>query len=199
MDNPAPDWLDVSRETLAKLNHFSDQARRWNAAINLVSKSSIEVIWQRHVLDSAQLFDLGHPEDTWLDIGSGGGFPGIVLAIMGAQKMVLVESDQRKAAFLREMVRQLSLSVVVHAKRIDQLGPLKAKTVSARALASLTELLAHATPHLAQDGVAVFPKGRNCDAEIDAALEKWRFDVEKRPSKTDENAAVLVMRNIETR
>lgn len=195
MNNLVPDWLDVSRETFTRLEQFTAQALRWNAAINLVSKSTVPMIWQRHIWDSAQLFALGNPAETWLDIGSGGGFPGIVLAIMGAQKMVLVESDQRKAAFLREMARQFSLPVVVHAKRIDQIGPLNAKTVSARALASLTDLLAHATPHLAQDGVAVFPKGRGFDAEIEAAQTKWRFDVETYPSKTDENAAVLVIKN----
>ncbi|MDZ7905442.1 MAG: 16S rRNA (guanine(527)-N(7))-methyltransferase RsmG [Cypionkella sp.] len=199
MDRDVPDWLDVSRETLDKLTHYTAEALRWNGAINLVSKSSIDHIWQRHVWDSAQLFSYGDANSPWADIGSGGGFPGIVMAIMGAQQVTLVESDQRKAAFLREIARQLSLPVTVLARRVDQIQPLTAKTLTARALAALTELLAHAKPHLDADGAAIFPKGRASDVEIIEAQAKWRFDVEKHPSKTVSDATVLVIRNIQRR
>jgi len=95
---PIPDWLDVSRETLAALVAFTEEVCRWNPAINLVSKNSLPDIWQRHLLDSAQLYALadGGP---WLDMGSGGGFPGLVMGIMGAENLVLIESDQRKSTF----------------------------------------------------------------------------------------------------
>ena len=124
----------------------------------------MDQIWQRHILDSAQMYPLGDSQGKWLDMGSGGGFPGIVMAIMGAQDMVLVESDKRKATFLQQMTRQMALPATVLPKRMDDLPPQGANTVSARALASLTQLLDHATPHLAQGGRAVFPKGRAADA-----------------------------------
>ncbi len=196
MDKQVPDWLNVSRETVEKLNHYAAEVLRWNPAINLVSKASAGEIWQRHILDSAQIFDLADSEGLWVDIGSGGGFPGIVMAIMGAKHMTLVESDQRKAAFLREISRQLSLSVTVLAKRIDALDPLTAKTVSARALASLTDLLAHAKPHLTTRGRAIFPKGRGVEDEIEQARRFWAFDATKTPSRTDPEATILVIENI---
>ena len=199
MDRPIPDWLNVSRETIEKLDHYVAEVLRWNPAINLVSKSSVAEIWQRHVLDSAQLFPLADSQGKWADLGAGGGFPGIVVAIMGAAKMVLVESDQRKATFLRQMARQLSLHVDVCAKRIDAIEPLAAETVSARALASLTDLLGHVTPHLAPNGRALFPKGRGFEEELRLAQADWAFDVTKIPSRTDPEAAILLIENIRRR
>jgi 16S rRNA (guanine527-N7)-methyltransferase len=199
MDRHIPDWLDVSRETIEKLDQYVAEVLRWNPAINLVSKSSVADIWQRHVLDSAQLFTLADSQGKWADLGAGGGFPGIVIAIMGAPQMVLVESDQRKATFLREIARQLSLPVTVIAKRIDAIEPLAAETVSARALASLTDLLAHVTPHLALSGRAIFPKGQAFEEELTRAQADWAFDATKIPSRTDPEAAVLILENIRRR
>lgn len=196
MERDIPDWLNVSRETIEKLDHFAAEVLRWNPAINLVSKPSAADIWQRHILDSAQLFALGNSQARWVDLGSGGGFPGIVMAIMGAAQMVLVESDQRKAAFLRQISQQLSLPVTVLSKRIDMLEPLAAETVSARALASLTELLAHAKPHLTTAGRAIFPKGRGHQEELQQAQKTWAFDCTTVPSLTDSEAAILVLENI---
>jgi 16S rRNA (guanine527-N7)-methyltransferase len=199
MDRDIPNWLDVSRETLDKLDHFASEVLRWTPAINLISKSSMDQIWQRHILDSAQMYLLGDSRAKWVDMGSGGGFPGIVMAIMGAQDMVLVESDKRKATFLQQMARLLALPVTVLAKRMDDLPPQGANTVSARALASLTQLLGHATPHLNNGGRAVFPKGRGADAELIEAQQTWAFDCTKMPSKTDPQAAILVLENIRRR
>ncbi len=199
MDRHIPDWLDVSRETIEKLGYYVAEVLRWNATINLVSKSSVAEIWQRHVLDSAQLFPLAESQGKWVDLGAGAGFPGIVIAIMGARQMVLVESDQRKATFLREIVRQLSLPVIVFAKRIDAIESLAAETVSARALASLTDLLGHVTPHLALGGRAIFPKGRGFEEELKLAQADWTFDATKIPSRTDPEAAVLIIENIRRR
>jgi 16S rRNA (guanine527-N7)-methyltransferase len=199
MQREVPDWLDVSRETIEKLDHFASETLRWTPAINLISKASMDQIWQRHILDSAQLFPLGDLAAKWVDMGSGGGFPGIVMAIMGAQDMVLIESDKRKATFLQQVARHLSLQVTVISQRVDNLPPQGANTVSARALASLTQLLGHATPHLTPAGRAVFPKGRGADVELAAAQEKWQFDYSAIPSKTDPDAAILVIENIRRR
>jgi 16S rRNA (guanine527-N7)-methyltransferase len=200
MMNPhIPSWLNVSRETIDKLDHYATEVLRWNHAINLVSKTSVAGIWQRHILDSAQLFSLAESSGKWADLGAGGGFPGLVLAIMGAPHMVLVESDQRKATFLREISRQLSLTTTVLAKRIDAVEPLAAETVSARALASLTDLLGHVTPHLAANGRAVFPKGRGFEEELKLAQTEWAFEVTKIPSRTDPEAAILMIEHIRRR
>lgn len=199
MEPQIPSWLNVSRETIEKLDHYAAEVLRWNSAINLVSKTSVAGIWQRHILDSAQLFSLTESSGKWADLGAGGGFPGIVLAIMGAPHMVLVESDQRKATFLREISRQLSLTATVLSKRIDAIEPLAAETVSARALASLTDLLGHVTPHLAPSGRAIFPKGRGFEEELLRAQAHWAFDATKIPSRTDPEAAILMIENIRRR
>jgi 16S rRNA (guanine527-N7)-methyltransferase len=198
MEFDAPDWLNVSRETQDKLIAYCHQIERWNKTINLVSKSSVPLIWQRHVLDSAQIYPMGQ-DGLWLDIGSGGGLPGIVMAIMGAPDVILVESDQRKATFLRETVRILGLNCRVMNSRIESLPPIGAKTLSARALAPLTDLLIYAKLHLSPGGVAVFQKGRTAQDEVAEALMSWRFDCQINPSRTDPESAILVLQNIEKR
>lgn len=140
--------LDVSRETSEKLSHFVALVEKWNKAVNLIGRSTVDSIWTRHVLDSAQLrTHLASQPRLWLDLGSGSGFPGIVVAIMAAyespeSRFVLVESDQRKATFLRTACRELKLSASVLAARIESLPPQKADVISARALAALPDLCA---------------------------------------------------------
>jgi 16S rRNA (guanine527-N7)-methyltransferase len=192
---PLPDWLNVSRETHEKLIAYCHQIERWNRSINLVSKSSVDQIWQRHLLDSAQIYRFGATDGLWLDIGSGGGLPGIVMSILGAD-IVLVESDQRKATFLRETARVLGLSLRVLNDRVESISPMGAKTLSARALAPLTTLLEYATYHLQDSGVAVFSKGKTAQSEIDEARKTWRFDCDMKESLTDPLAAVLVIKHI---
>lgn len=200
MDIQVPNWLNVSRETLQTLQAFADEVARWNGAINLVSKASLADLWQRHIWDSAQLYDLGAGQGgVWLDMGSGGGFPGIVMAIMGAQGVVLAEVDQRKATFLREVSRKLALDTRVISARLDEIPPCHAQTITARALAPLTDLLAHASKHLSPTGRAIFPKGRGFQAEIDAALKDWAFSYTSVPSKTDAEAAIIIVHNIAKR
>jgi 16S rRNA (guanine527-N7)-methyltransferase len=194
---PLPDWLNVSRETSETLVAYCQQILRWNPAINLIAKSTVDQIWHRHILDSAQIFPLGLAEEPWLDIGSGAGLPGLVVAILGAKNVVLVESDARKATFLRETARVLGITVRVECKRVESLAPMGAKTLSARALASLVDLLPHAHAHLSQDGTALFQKGRAASDEITAARASWRFDCAQIISKTDPEASVLVLRNIQ--
>jgi len=188
----------VSRETLDRLKAYHALLCRWNPAINLVAPASLAAAWDRHFLDSAQIFDLILSRDagTWVDLGSGGGFPGLVAAILAAEDrpetaFTLVESDQRKAAFLRNAVRETGLSVKVLADRIESVPPLNADILSARALAPLGDLLTHAERHLAPRGVAIFPKGARWSEELDRTLENWRFAYEKHPSTTDPDAVVL--------
>jgi 16S rRNA (guanine527-N7)-methyltransferase len=194
--------LNVSRETIAALQSFEALVQRWNPAINLVSKSSLSQLWPRHILDSAQIFTFCPPKaQSWGDLGSGGGFPGIVVAILAKELMpglrvTLVESDARKATFLRQAVQALGLPTVVQSQRIESTEPLRADILSARALASLPDLLGFADRHLAPGGTAIFPKGERFPEEIADARKTWAFDVDTRPSLSEAKAAILVIRNI---
>tara|TARA_Y100000815_G_scaffold145213_1_gene131482 strand:+ start:2108 stop:2725 length:618 start_codon:yes stop_codon:yes gene_type:complete len=191
--------LNVSRETLDRLTAYVALLKKWNPAINLVAKSTLENAWSRHIADSAQIFDLA-PQGArhWVDLGSGGGFPGAVAAILAAERapemrITLVESDQRKATFLRTVARELDVPMTILARRIEDVPPLAADVVSARALASLSVLLGYAARHLAPGGVAIFLKGANHTAEIQEALASWRFDVQKTASRTAPDAVILTI------
>ena len=187
---------DVSRETMERLRIYADLLERWTKRINLVSPTTLPVLWQRHFLDSAQLLPFA-TRDLWVDVGSGGGFPGAIVAIMSVETPVfLVESDQRKATFLRTVARETGVDFKVHSKRIEALEPLQADRLSARALASLTTLLGMAEAHLAPDGRAILLKGASAQDEINQALEHWSFDCETYPSETDADAVILSIGNI---
>lgn len=192
--------LNVSRETLDKLNRFSELVRRWNPKINLVSKTSLEDLWERHIIDSAQIFSLVETEGHWLDLGSGGGFPGIVVAILNQEKerfkVTLVESDQRKCAFLRTAIRELELSATVENERIELLQYQQADVLSARALSDLTSLLGFCEMHLDPLGVALFPKGKSWKEEDEAARHLWSYECDAIQSKTDPDAAILKIKEI---
>lgn len=194
--------LDVSRETIERLGHFSALLEKWNPKINLVSKSTLQDGWQRHFVDSAQLFALCDVEaGTWLDIGSGGGFPGLVISAISKElkpdlNIVLVESDQRKCAFLRTVVRELDLTCQVRSERIELLAPAEAAVISARALADLTTLLSYASRHAVQDSICLFPKGRTWEKEVNEARDSWSFSMEKFKSETDNDAVVLKIKEI---
>ncbi|WP_414707621.1 16S rRNA (guanine(527)-N(7))-methyltransferase RsmG [Rhodovulum sp.] len=189
---------DVSRETSDRLDRLAALLRKWNPAINLVSRATLDVLESRHIGDSAQLFShLPNGARRWTDLGSGGGFPGLVIAILAAEgapdlAVDLIESDQRKAVFLRTAAQELGLdNVTVFASRIETVPSRQADVVSARALAPLSQLLDFADRHLAQGGIALFPKGARHDEELDEALASWRFDVQKIPSTTDPQAVIL--------
>lgn len=189
--------FDVSRETFERLEALVALLEKWNRKINLISKSTTLDIWNRHIEDSAQIMKYA-PEscDHWLDLGSGGGLPGLVIAIIGAEhdrikKVTMVESDGRKCAFLTEASRQLALPVEVINQRIEAISPQDADVVSARALADLSILLGFCYPHVGERSKLLFPKGANHLAEIQRARESWRFQLEVHPSMTDPSAAVL--------
>lgn len=197
-----PAWLGVSRETQERLKALLGRVARWNGAINLVAPASLQNGWERHVLDSAQLFDLAPvTSGLWADLGSGGGFPGLVLAALAAEKapaltFVLVESDGRKAAFLDQAARDLALAVKVCRERAELLPGLRADVVTARAFAPLEHLCGHAARHLREGGAAIFPKGARHEAETAEAWRNWRFEQQIVPSRTDSKGAILVLRNI---
>ena len=175
---------------------------KWSPRINLVSKASLADIWARHFEDSAVLcLDPFNPGAHWVDLGAGGGFPGLVVAVILRDKgllteVTLVESDLRKAIFLREAARQLGLVINVRNERAEKIAPLSASVVSARALASLSGLCALAEKHLAPGGICLFPKGERFSEEIEAAAKSWRFDLEARENLDHKGSALLVLRNL---
>ena len=192
----------VGATSVARIEQFIELVLKWNSAINLVGRSTALQIWERHVLDSVQIFKCAAPDQrVWLDLGSGGGFPGIVIAILADEffphlRVHLVESDKRKAVFLSESGRQLGLKLTVHANRIQDLAPQQADVVSARALAPLDDLCAYAMPHLNTNGMCAFPKGASAQEEIETARKKWSFDIDQVPSITDSRASVLFLKDL---
>jgi len=194
--------LDVSRETLERLKLYESLLRKWNPAINLVSRTTIDAIWTRHFQDSAQVYALApRPFGAWADLGSGGGFPGMVAAILAqgdglAAPFTLVESDLRKAAFLSTVARECGVAVRILAERAETLPSLAADVLSARAMAPLEQLIALAARHLRPGGLALFPKGARHGDELRAAQEKWQFSWQTTASTTDPDAVIYRIKGI---
>ncbi|MEJ6393305.1 16S rRNA (guanine(527)-N(7))-methyltransferase RsmG [Gymnodinialimonas sp. 2305UL16-5] len=192
---------DVSRETSERLDIYQALLLKWQRTINLVAPKTLDVIWSRHFLDSAQLWDIaGNVSGSWLDLGSGGGFPGLVIAAIAAEKspdltVTLVESDIRKCGFLRETARAMGIKVNILSRRIDQIPQQNAQVVSARALSQLDQLVAYATPHLAQGAIMLFPKGATYQDELETLDPDWQTKVDVVPSQTDPSAVILRFHN----
>ena len=180
----------VSRETLARLARHLELLGRWQKRINLVGPATLADPWRRHVLDSAQLAPFIPPGRRIADIGSGAGFPGLVLAILRGGPVDLIESDARKAAFLHEAVRATGAPARVHNARAESLA-LTADVVTARACAPLDRLLELALPLLAPGGRCVFPKGARAGEELDAARARWRMTARRHPSLSAPDGAIL--------
>lgn len=201
-DRPIPEWLSVSRETQERLQTYYKLVCKWNTAINLVSAASLQDGWHRHILDSAQLLAIsGCDRGLWLDVGSGAGFPGLVVSIMAGEALpflhvTLVESDRRKAIFLSEAIRQLGLNADVYAGRLESIKDANATVVSARAFAPLDKLLAVAARHISEDGVSLFMKGQTYQTEMKVAADNWRYDCDVIPSKTDANSVILKVKKV---
>lgn len=192
----------VSRETSDRLDLFAGLLVKWQRTINLISPATLPQIWSRHILDSAQVLDHA-PQDarTWADLGSGGGFPGLVCAAIAQEtrpdlRINLVEADLRKAAFLRESVRQMGLTVGVFSRRIEDMPTQSADVVSARALAPLATLCGYAHRHLRPGGVALFQKGARHAEELETARQGWQMEVTTVPSITDAEAVLFRIENL---
>jgi len=187
---------DVSRETLEAFERYLALLEKWQAKINLVSASSLDDVWMRHVVDSAQLWPLAPPTARiWTDLGAGAGFPGLVLALLGRERagleVHLIESDGRKCTFLREVIRETGAPAKVHNARIEAVEPWLSDVVTARALAPLDRLLPLALPFAKKEGIVLLLKGKSAETELTAAQDWGTFDAEVIPSHTDANGAVL--------
>jgi 16S rRNA (guanine527-N7)-methyltransferase len=188
----------VSDDALARLDKFAALLTEWQRRINLIAPSTIPHIWTRHIADSLQLLPLAPHAKTWIDLGSGGGFPGIPLACAlvqtpGAQ-VHLVESNGKKAAFLREAVRITGAPAIVHADRIENFGDSfggKADVVTARALAPLKSLCDQAFPFIAKGAIGLFLKGQDVEAELTEAAKYWTVEAELQPSVTSRDGVIV--------
>ncbi len=187
----------VSRETFDRLVAFEEMFQKWNRSINLVAPSTLGQVWERHILDSAQLARIEPQATRWVDLGSGGGFPGLVMAFLLAERdgasIDLVESNRKKASFLQSVVGQFNLPARVVARRIDDSHALVAapQIVTARALASLSTLLDLSAPWLTTGTRGLFHKGRDYRAEVEESAHRWSFDLLEHPSMTDPHGVIL--------
>jgi 16S rRNA (guanine527-N7)-methyltransferase len=196
----------VSRETLARLDELVDLLLKWQRRMNLVSPSTVSHVWTRHVADSLQLLSVAPQARTWVDLGSGGGFPGLVIAcaLVGTAgvKVHLVESNAKKAAFLREATRMLRLPALVHAARIEDFTQEftdSVDVVAARALAPLARLLHYAEPLLKKGAQGLFPKGQDIEAELTEASKYWKLDALLVASRTNLDGRIVVVAKAERR
>ncbi len=197
--------FDVSRETLQRLENYVALLERWNPSINLVSNSSLNQVWRRHIADSAQLLDmLPSNRGGLVDVGSGAGLPGLILAILGLPDVQLVESNSKKCTFLREAARITETEVKIHDFRLGADADLpdsltKAGTITARAVSPLTNLLDIVFPMVYDRTCCIFPKGARVGHEIDAARSDWEFDLERVASKVEPGGVILLLRHIRRR
>jgi 16S rRNA (guanine527-N7)-methyltransferase len=191
---------NVSRETLARLDAYAGLLVRWSQRINLVAASTLADSWRRHFLDSAQLFShIPAGARGLIDLGSGAGFPGLVLAIMGVPGVELVEADARKCAFLREAARIAAAPVTIHNARIEALPPHPVDVVTARGCAPLDRLLVLAQRFVAPETLCLFPKGEQAAQELDAAAQAWEMDVTCHDSCTDARGIILCLSRVTQR
>jgi 16S rRNA (guanine527-N7)-methyltransferase len=201
---PSRRAFDVSRETTERLELMVSELQRWQNIKNLVGPGTLDHIWTRHIEDSLQLYSYRESAQSWLDLGSGAGFPGLVLAIAGRETnlaVTLVESNSRKCAFMRHVARVTETPVTIHEKRLEQVIPGLVGTVdivSARALASLDRLLDWTAPLLKAGTTGLFPKGRDLQSELTEARKTWTFDTDILPSRTDSEAGIIRITSFET-
>lgn len=189
--------LNLPQSALDKLQAYAELLMKWQKSINLVGPDTIPSLWRRHFLDSAQLFPIV-PQSVHrlVDMGSGAGFPGLVLAVLGVSDVHLIESDARKCAFLREVARVTGTSVTIHNNRIEKVASLGADMVTARALAPLDKLLTWAAPHLLPEGHCLFLKGRGAEDELTAAAKDWNIAAQRIPSLSDASGLVLHLKEV---
>ncbi|PDT26592.1 16S rRNA (guanine(527)-N(7))-methyltransferase RsmG [Rhizobium sp. L9] len=196
--------LRVSRETQERLQHFATLFQKWAKTINLVAPSTLDALWRRHIADSSQIFQINPQPVTWVDLGSGGGFPGVITAIFLAELQAgwvhLVESNHKKAAFLRTVLRETNARGSVHASRIEdaysEIGDCDA--ISARALADLDGLIGYSAPWMLdkENCRSFFHKGRDYLREIAEARGRWQFDLVEHKSAVEQESVILEISNL---
>ena len=194
--------LNVSRETLKSFYEYEFLLSKWNEKINLVSKNTLVDIWERHFLDSGQI--IKHVEVSgkrWVDVGSGAGFPGLVVALLLRDRkidcdLVLVEKNSKKGFFLNEVIRKLNLSVEVVNDNIDNLEPLNADILTARAFSELNNLIEIAFRHRKKEGICLFLKGENYRSELDKTLNYWFFDYDVVDSLSSSSGKIIRVKKI---
>jgi len=199
--------FDVSRETIERLKIYEALLKHWQKGTNLVAPKTLEHIWHRHFADSAQLLALAPGAATWLDLGAGAGFPGLVVAICLANRedvhVHIVESNARKCAFCHEVVRETGCSVEIHEARIESLGAgdklIEADIVTARALAPLDRLFDLALPFFGADTMGLFLKGRRAGSELAGAKKRWDCEAQLHPSATDNEARIVQIAGLRRR
>jgi 16S rRNA (guanine527-N7)-methyltransferase len=193
----------VSRETKKRLELFVDLLSDWQKKTNLVAPSTLDELWTRHIADSLQLVPLAPEARTWVDFGSGGGFPGIPIACALAGEtgaiVHLIESNGKKAAFLREAVRATGVPALVHQERVENFGESFAEAVhvvTARALAPLKILCDQAFPLISRGAIGLFPKGQDVEAELTDAAKYWRLEASRVPSRTCPESSIVIVRGL---
>ena len=196
----------VSRETAARLDQFVAVLLKWQTRTHLIAPSTVPTLWTRHIADSLQLLDLAPDAEVWIDVGTGGGFPGLVIACAlhgAAGRLVhMVESNTRKAAFLREAVAATESPAIVHAVRMEKFVESfagRADIVTARAVSPLSSLLGQCLPILKRGAVGLFPKGQDVEAELTEASICWKMAADLVPSRTDPKARIVMIRALEPR
>lgn len=194
--------FDVPRETLAKFDLYAARLAQWQLRMNLVGPNTLPQVWERHFFDSAQLLPLAGPGRSWLDIGAGAGFPGLVLALLDpAARLVLVESISKKCLFLRTMVTELELAdrVLIANQRVETLPLARYDVITARALAALSQLFAWGLPFADSETRWLLPKGARAAEELAAARLLYTMDVRLVPSRTDPDARVVLASKVKRR
>ena len=189
--------IPVSRETLARLEAYAALLTQWSGRINLVGRDTLADLWRRHVLDSAQLHRfVPAATRSLIDLGSGAGLPGLILAILGIPGVELVEADSRKSAFLREAARITGTEVTIQPCRLQAVPPHPVDVVTARACAPLDRLLDLAAPFLGPDTVCLFPKGERFAVELTLARKDWTMSVSVEQSLSDRRGVILRLQQV---
>jgi 16S rRNA (guanine527-N7)-methyltransferase len=189
--------LNVSRETLDRLKRYTEFLLKWQRAINLIGSSSARDIWRRHILDCGQLYPFLPVENQPIvDIGSGAGLPGLVLAILGAENVHLIESDSRKCVFLREAARHTKTNVRVIESRAEKVENLTAGVLTARAVAPLTDLIELSKFMIKPNSICLFLKGKSIESELVYLKKNWNMKLEVHPSKTSPDGAIVRMESV---
>lgn len=193
-----PFLKSVSRETIEKLEIYISLLQQWNKKINLVSQQGMDQVWKRHVYDSFQLIRyLDSSVKSIADLGSGGGFPGLILALSTDIPVILIESDKRKTIFLREVLRQTKTQATVLCQRIENVNAISADVVTARALTSLTQLLEFSKNILNKNGYCLFLKGRSVNLEIEEAQKDWKINYKTFSSQTNADGVIVKINQFE--